>query len=49
VGSDFENSSIYVPVGVEGAPGIGDALPADRRKMPPKEEKEEFSAAQSGG
>jgi dipeptidyl aminopeptidase/acylaminoacyl peptidase len=49
VGSDFENSSIYVPVGVEGAPGVGDSLPADRRQMPPKEEKEGVAAPHSGG
>jgi dipeptidyl aminopeptidase/acylaminoacyl peptidase len=36
VGSDFENSSIYIPAGVDGVPGVGEALPADRREMPPK-------------
>jgi dipeptidyl aminopeptidase/acylaminoacyl peptidase len=36
VGEDFENSSIYVPVGVDGVPGLDEALPQDRRQMPPK-------------
>jgi hypothetical protein len=38
VGKDFEGSSLHVPVGVDGVPGIGEALAADRLKMPPKEE-----------
>jgi hypothetical protein len=36
VGEDFEGSSIYVPVGADGVPGLDDALPRDRRQMPPK-------------
>jgi dipeptidyl aminopeptidase/acylaminoacyl peptidase len=35
VGRDFENSSLHVPVGVDGVPGVGEALPVDRRGMPP--------------
>lgn len=39
VGDDFEGSSIHVPVGAEGVPGIKDNLSSDRLAMPPKEEK----------
>ena len=35
VGTDFENSSLHVPAGVDGVPGLGEALPVDRRDMPP--------------
>jgi dipeptidyl aminopeptidase/acylaminoacyl peptidase len=44
VGKDFENSSIYIPVGVGGVPGIEEALPKDRREMPPKAEKKPGAA-----
>ncbi len=49
VGDDFENASIHVPVGVDGVPGLGDALPADRREMPKPEAKPETVSAESGG
>jgi acetyl esterase/lipase len=39
VGDDFEGSSIHVPVGAAGVPGVKEELSADRLKMPPKEEK----------
>lgn len=39
VGKDFEGSSIHVPVGADGVPGIKQELSADRLSMPPKEEK----------
>jgi dipeptidyl aminopeptidase/acylaminoacyl peptidase len=39
VGKDFDGSSIHVPVGAAGVPGIKDQLAADRLTMPPKEEK----------
>jgi dipeptidyl aminopeptidase/acylaminoacyl peptidase len=35
VGTDFENSSLHVPVGVDDVPGLGEARPADRRDVPP--------------
>lgn len=38
VGDDFENSSIHVPVGAEGVPGIKQELTPDRLQMPPQEE-----------
>jgi dipeptidyl aminopeptidase/acylaminoacyl peptidase len=38
VGDDFENASLHVPVGADGVPGLEEALPADRRRMPTKEE-----------
>jgi dipeptidyl aminopeptidase/acylaminoacyl peptidase len=44
VGNDFEKSSIYVPVGADDVPGLDDALPSDRRQMPPKEEEEPVEA-----
>jgi hypothetical protein len=45
VGKDFEGSSIHVPVGADGVPGIGDHLSADRKEMPPVEEKAEAAEA----
>jgi dipeptidyl aminopeptidase/acylaminoacyl peptidase len=36
VGKDFENSTIHIPAGVEGVPGVAESLPQDRRQMPPK-------------
>ncbi len=44
VGQDFEGSSIYVPVGADDVPGLDDALPSDRRQMPPQEEDEPVEA-----
>ena len=41
VGEDFEEASIYVPTGSESVPGLEDALPADRKQMPPEEEEAE--------
>ena len=40
VGKDFENSSIHVPAGADEVPGLDEALPQDRRQMPPKPEPE---------
>jgi dipeptidyl aminopeptidase/acylaminoacyl peptidase len=39
VGKDFAGSSIHVPVGASGVPGIKEELNADRLEMPPKEAK----------
>jgi dipeptidyl aminopeptidase/acylaminoacyl peptidase len=39
VGDDFEGSSIHVPVGAEGVPGIKEELSAEQLEMPPKKEK----------
>ena len=36
VGDDFTDSSIYVPIGAADVPELQDALPADRRQMPPE-------------
>ena len=41
VGKDLEGSSIHVPVGADGVPGIGKALPSDRRQMPEAKEETE--------
>ena len=38
VGSDFDEASLYVPVGAEHVPGVAEALPAGRDQMPPAEE-----------
>ena len=38
VGSDFDESSLYVPVGASQVPGVADALPTGRDQMPPAEE-----------
>lgn len=48
VGNDFENSSLHVPVGVDGVPGLGEALPADRRDMPPAKPEHQVAASDSG-
>ncbi|MEM9657883.1 MAG: S9 family peptidase, partial [Planctomycetota bacterium] len=37
IGDDFEGASLHVPAGAEVVPGIKDALPEDRRQMPPEE------------
>ncbi|MEM6799687.1 MAG: S9 family peptidase, partial [Planctomycetota bacterium] len=34
IGADFEGSSLHVPAGANGVPGVADALPAERKKMP---------------
>ena len=44
VGDDFEGSSIHVPVGADDVPGVGNALSADRKQMPPKDEEAEKPA-----
>jgi dipeptidyl aminopeptidase/acylaminoacyl peptidase len=49
VGKDFENASVYVPVGAGDVPGLEDALPKDRREMPPAKPKAEPATAASGG
>jgi dipeptidyl aminopeptidase/acylaminoacyl peptidase len=36
VGEDFEESSIYVPVGADDLPSVAKSLKADRKQMPPK-------------
>jgi dipeptidyl aminopeptidase/acylaminoacyl peptidase len=38
VGKDCEGSSIHVPVGIDGVPGVSEALSADRLQLPPKKE-----------
>ena len=40
VGSDFDEASLYVPVGAGHVPGVAEALPTGRDQMPPVEEKE---------
>jgi dipeptidyl aminopeptidase/acylaminoacyl peptidase len=45
VGDDFEGSSIHVPVGADGVPGIKEELSPDRLQMPPKEEKTDAASA----
>ncbi|MGL4512716.1 MAG: S9 family peptidase [Lacipirellulaceae bacterium] len=37
VGADLEGSTLHVPAGVEGVPGLAEVLPAERQKMPVKE------------
>lgn len=37
VGEDFEESSLHVPVGADDVSGVAEALPADRKQMPPQE------------
>lgn len=37
LGDDLEGSSLLVPAGVEGVPGLKEVLPAERLKMPKKE------------
>ncbi len=37
VGDDFEGASLHVPVGADDISGVAEALPADRRQMPPQE------------
>ena len=34
IGDDFEGSSLHVPTGADSLPGLAEALPADRQKMP---------------
>lgn len=34
----LEGSSLHVPTGADGVPGLADVLPADRKQMPPVEE-----------
>ncbi len=38
VGNDFEESSLHVPVGADGVPGVAGALPDDRKQMPMKKD-----------
>jgi dipeptidyl aminopeptidase/acylaminoacyl peptidase len=45
VGEDFDNASLFVPAGVDGVPGLAEALPADRRVMPPAPPAEEEAPA----
>ena len=37
VGEDFSESSLHVPVGAKDVSGVAEALPADRKQMPPQE------------
>jgi hypothetical protein len=37
VGDDFEDASLHVPVGADDVSGVAEALPADRKQMPPQE------------
>jgi len=41
VGDAFDESSIHVPTGSADVPGVAEALPSERKQMPPKPEKEE--------
>lgn len=38
IGEDFRGSSLHVPAGVDGVPGLAKALPEDRQKMPEQPE-----------
>ncbi len=38
IGDDLEGSSLHVPEGVEGIPGLKEVLPEDRQQMPEAEE-----------
>ena len=49
VGNDFDDASLYVPVGADDVPGLAAALPADRKQMPPEEEEEKESAKPAPG
>ncbi|MCG8448139.1 MAG: S9 family peptidase [Pirellulales bacterium] len=40
VGEDFDEASLYVPTGANDVPGLDEALPTDRKQMPPEEETE---------
>lgn len=40
IGEDFEGSSLHVPAGADGVPGLKDALPEERQKMPPEPKEE---------
>lgn len=44
VGQDFEEASLFIPVGVNDVPGVSDALPTGRDRMPPEPEKEAAAA-----
>lgn len=41
IGEDFQGSTIHVPTGAAGVPGLEDALPEDRQQMPAEEAAEE--------
>jgi dipeptidyl aminopeptidase/acylaminoacyl peptidase len=47
MGGDLEGSSLHVPAGVDGVPGLADVLPAERQKAPeaPKDEPKSAPAA----
>ena len=45
VGKDFEGSSIHVPAGADGVPGLDGELKSERKAMPPKPEEKEDPAA----
>jgi len=40
IGADLQGSSLHVPTGVDGVPGLEDVLPAERKAMPPEPEPE---------
>ncbi len=41
VGDDFEGASLHIPVGADEVSGVAEALPADRKQMPPQEAQSE--------
>ncbi|MCA9237168.1 MAG: S9 family peptidase [Planctomycetales bacterium] len=45
VGDAFKASSIYVPAGADEVPGVAEALPTDRKAMPPLPAAEEAEAS----
>ena len=38
IGDDFQGSSLHVPAGADGVPGLDDALAEERKRMPPAAE-----------